>query len=190
MGSAELICRLSRVGTAAAQVIFGTSGAFVMAAFIMVSTFGCNNGLILAGARVYYAMAKDKLFFKDVAELNVHGVPSKGLATQGLWASILCLSGTYSDLLNYVVFAVLIFYVLTISGIFILRKKMPDVERPYKAFGYPVIPSVYLVVASLICIDLLFVRPNFTWPGLIIVLLGIPVYYLWHSGRKNFAPSI
>jgi APA family basic amino acid/polyamine antiporter len=179
-----------RVGTAAAQVIFGTSGAFVMAAFIMVSTFGCNNGLILAGARVYYAMAKHKLFFKDVAELNVHGVPSKGLVTQGLWASILCLSGTYSDLLDYVVFAVLIFYVLTISGIFILRKKMPDVERPYKAFGYPVIPSVYLVVASLICIDLLFVRPNFTWPGLIIVLLGIPVYYLWHFARKNFDPSI
>ena len=179
-----------RVGTAAAQVIFGTSGAFVMAAFIMVSTFGCNNGLILAGARVYYAMAKHKLFFKDVAELNVHGVPSKGLVTQGLWASILCLSGTYSDLLDYVVFAVLIFYVLTISGIFILRKKMPYVERPYKAVGYPVIPSVYLVVASLICIDLLFVRPNFTWPGLIIVLLGIPVYYLWHFARKNFDPSI
>ena len=179
-----------RVGTAAAQVIFGSSGAFVMAAFIMVSTFGCNNGLILAGARVYYAMAKDRLFFRNVAELNVHGVPSKGLVTQGLWASILCLTGTYSDLLDYVVFAVLIFYVLTISGIFVLRKKMPDAARPYKALGYPVIPSVYMVIASLICIDLLFVRPNFTWPGLIIVLLGIPVYYLWHYARKNSDPSI
>ncbi len=175
-----------RVGTAAAQVIFGESGALVMAAFIMVSTFGCNNGLILAGARVYYAMAKDKLFFRKVAELNVHSVPSKGLVTQGVWASILCLSGTYSDLLDYVVFAVLIFYVLTISGIFILRKKMPNAERPYRAFGYPVIPSIYVVVASLICIDLLFVKPNFTWPGLIIVLLGIPVYYLWHTAGKNF----
>jgi APA family basic amino acid/polyamine antiporter len=179
-----------RVGTAAAQVIFGSSGAFVMAAFIMVSTFGCNNGLILAGARVYYAMAKDRLFFRNVAELNVHGVPSRGLVTQGLWASILCLTGTYSDLLDYVVFAVLIFYVLTISGIFVLRKKMPDAERPYKAFGYPVIPLVYMAVASLICVDLLFVRPNFTWPGLIIVLVGIPVYYLWHYARKNFDPSI
>ena len=178
-----------RVGTAAAQVIFGSSGALVMAAFIMVSTFGCNNGLILAGARVYYAMAKDRLFFKNVGELNLHSVPSKGLVTQGIWASVLCLSGTYSDLLDYVVFAVLIFYVLTISGIFILRKKMPNAERPYKAFGYPAIPSLYIVVASLICIDLLFVRPNFTWPGLIIVLVGIPVYYLWNISRKNLDPS-
>jgi len=178
-----------RVGTAAAQVVFGTSGAFVMAAFIMVSTFGCNNGLILAGARVYYAMAKDRLFFKDAGELNAHGVPSKGLVTQGVWASILCLSGTYSDMLDYVVFAVLIFYVLTISGIFILRKRMPDAERPYKAVGYPGVPLVYVVVASLICVDLLFVRPNFTWPGLIIVMLGIPVYFLWHSSNQSVASS-
>ncbi len=178
-----------RVGTAAAEVIFGNSGALVMAVFIIVSTFGCNNGLILAGARVYYAMARDKLFFKNVAELNIHSVPSKGLVTQGVWASILCLSGTYSDLLDYVVFAVLIFYVLTITGIFILRKKMPDADRPYKALGYPVVPSIYVVVASLICVDLLFVRPNFTWPGLFIVLLGIPVYYLWHYARVNFDPS-
>ncbi|MGA7160249.1 MAG: amino acid permease [Bacteroidota bacterium] len=178
-----------RVGTAAAEVIFGNSGALVMAGLIMVSTFGCNNGLILAGARVYYAMAKDKLFFRNVAELNAHSVPSKGLITQGVWASILCLSGTYSDLLDYVVFAVLIFYVLTITGIFILRKKMPTAERPYKAFGYPAIPSIYLVVASLICVDLLFVRPNFTWPGLFIVLLGIPVYYLWHIMSANSVSS-
>ncbi len=170
-----------RVGTAAAQVIFGESGAFIMAAFIMVSTFGCNNGLILSGARVYYAMAKDKLFFESAGALNSQSVPAKGLLTQGIWASFLCLTGTYSDLLDYVVFAVLIFYVLTIAGIFILRKRLPNADRPYKAFGYPVIPSIYIVVASLICVDLLFVRPNFTWPGLIIVLLGIPVYYLWNK---------
>ncbi|HTR81149.1 MAG TPA: amino acid permease [Bacteroidota bacterium] len=169
-----------RVATAATEVIFGSGGAFIMAAFIMVSTFGCNNGLILSGARVYFAMAKDNLFFKSVGNLNEHSVPSRGLLTQGVWASILCLSGTYSDLLDYVVFAVLIFYVLTISGIFILRRKRPDADRPYKAFGYPVVPSLYIVIASLICVDLLFVRPNFTWPGLVIVLLGIPVYFLWH----------
>ena len=176
-----------RVGTAAAQVIFGDGGALVMAALIMVSTFGCNNGLILAGARVYYAMAKDRLFFTNVGELNAHNVPSRGLLTQGIWASILCLSGTYSDLLDYVVFAVLIFYVLTISGLFILRRKRPEAERPYKALGYPIVPGLYIIVASLICIDLLFVRPNFTWPGLIIVLIGIPVFYLWKQ-RNTAAP--
>ncbi len=176
-----------RVGTAAAQAIFGDGAAFVMAALIMVSTFGCNNGLILAGARVYYAMAKDRLFFKKVGELNVHSVPSRGLVTQGIWASILCLSGTYSDLLDYVVFAVLIFYVLTIAGLFILRTKRPDAERPYKAFGYPVIPALYIIIASLICVDLLFVRPNYTWPGLIIVLLGIPVYLLWQKAKIDTA---
>jgi APA family basic amino acid/polyamine antiporter len=176
-----------RVGTAAAQAIFGDGAAFVMAGLIMVSTFGCNNGLILAGARVYYAMAKDRLFFKNVGELNMHSVPSRGLVTQGIWASALCLSGTYSDLLDYVVFAVLIFYVLTIAGLFILRKKRPDAERPYKAFGYPVIPALYIIIASLICVDLLFVRPNYTWPGLIIVLLGIPVYWLWHREKIDTA---
>ncbi len=176
-----------RVGTAAAQAIFGDSAALVMAGLIMVSTFGCNNGLILAGARVYYAMAKDRLFFKRVAELNVHSVPSRGLVAQGIWASVLCLSGTYGDLLDYVVFAVLIFYVLTIAGLFILRKKRPDAERPYRAFGYPVIPALYIIIASLICIDLLFVRPNYTWPGLVIVLLGIPVYWLWHRQKIDTA---
>lgn len=176
-----------RVGTAAAYAIFGDGAALIMAGLIMVSTFGCNNGLILAGARVYYAMARDRLFFRNVGELNLHSVPSRGLVTQGIWASILCLSGTYSDLLDYVVFAVLIFYVLTISGLFILRKNRSDAERPYKAFGYPVVPAVYILVASMICIDLLFVRPNYTWPGLIIVLLGIPVYLLWH--QKKVEPS-
>lgn len=176
-----------RVGTAAAQAIFGDGAAFVMAGLIMVSTFGCNNGLILAGARVYYAMAKDRLFFRNVGELNNHSVPSRGLVAQGVWASVLCLSGTYGDLLDYVVFAVLIFYVLTIAGLFILRKKRPDAERPYKAFGYPVIPALYIIIASLICVDLLFVRPNYTWPGLIIVLLGIPVFLLWHRKKIDTA---
>ena len=168
-----------RVGTAATSVIFGEQGAILMAILIMISTFGCNNGLILAGARVYYAMAKDKLFFKNAGELNSQNVPSKGLITQGIWASILCLTGTYGDLLDYVVFAVLIFYSLTIFGIFILRKKLPNAERPYKAFGYPFIPALYIIIALLICFNLLIVKPQFTWPGLFIVLLGIPVYYSW-----------
>jgi basic amino acid/polyamine antiporter, APA family len=168
-----------RVATAAMQTFFGSGGALVMAALIMISTFGCNNGLILAGARVYYAMAKDGLFFKNVGNLNAHSVPSRGLLTQGIWASILCLSGTYSDLLDYVIFAVLIFYILTISGLFILRKKKPEVPRPYKAFGYPFMPALYIVIACLICTDLLFVKPNFTWPGLAIVIIGIPIYYIW-----------
>ncbi|HTX17304.1 MAG TPA: amino acid permease [Bacteroidota bacterium] len=179
-----------RVGTAAAQAIFGQGGALIMAAFIMISTFGCNNGLILAGARVYYAMAKDRVFFKRTGRLNARGVPSNALLTQGVWASLLCLSGTYSDLLDYVVFAVLIFYVLTILGIFILRVKRPDAERPYKAFGYPGVPALYIILASLICIDLLFVRPNFTWPGLIIVVLGLPVYYLWKSNQSKTEPAL
>ena len=168
-----------RVGTAATSVIFGEQGTIIMAILIMISTFGCNNGIILAGARVYYAMAKDKLFFKSAGELNSQNVPSRGLITQGIWASILCLTGTYGDLLDYVVFAVLIFYSLTIFGIFILRKKLPNAERPYKAFGYPFIPAIYIIVALLICVNLLIVKPQFTWPGLFIVLLGIPVYYSW-----------
>jgi APA family basic amino acid/polyamine antiporter len=168
-----------RVGTAVATVMFGDSASLIMAILIMISTFGCNNGLILAGARVYYAMAKDKLFFRSTAELNANAVPEKGLIFQTIWASILCLSGTYGDLLDYVIFAVLIFYVLTIVGVFILRKKKPDVERPYKAFGYPIVPALYIVIASALCVNLLFTKPQFTWPGLFIVLLGIPIYYLW-----------
>jgi len=170
-----------RVGVAAATMIFGAPAALIMALFIMVSTFGCNNGLILAGARVYYAMAKDALFFKKVGTLNSKSVPGVALIVQAVWASMLCFSGTYSDLLDYVIFAVLIFYILTIAGIFILRRKRPDAERPYKAFGYPVIPAMYILAATAICIDLLIFKPDYTWPGLVIVLLGIPVYFIWRK---------
>ena len=170
-----------RLGTATLAGIFGNYAAVIMAAFIVISTFGCNNGLILAGARVYYAMAKDNLFFTRVGNLNSKGVPSTALIFQAIWASLLCLSGTYGQLLDYVVFAVLIFYVLTISGIFRLRIRKPELERPYKAFGYPVIPAVYIVLASLIMIILLIYKQDYTWPGLIIVILGIPVYFLWRK---------
>jgi len=176
-----------RLGSATIFVLFGSMASILMAAFIVISTFGCNNGLILSGARVYYAMAKDKLFFRQVGELNKFGVPGKALVIQAVWASLLCLSGTYSNLLDYVVFAVLIFYVLTIAGIFRLRKLKPDIERPYKAFGYPVVPAIYMALAVLIMVILLIYRPGYTWPGLIIVLTGIPVYFVWQhfSGGKT-----
>jgi APA family basic amino acid/polyamine antiporter len=168
-----------RVGTAAASMIFGEPAVIIMALFIMISTFGCNNGLILAGARVYYAMARDGLFFQRVGALNAKAVPAVALVVQGVWASLLCLSGTYSDLLDYVIFAVLVFYVLTVVGIFILRKTKPHVERPYRAFAYPFLPVIYVVAALAICVDLLIYKPNYTWPGVVIVLLGIPVFFIW-----------
>jgi APA family basic amino acid/polyamine antiporter len=147
---------------------------------LMVSTFGCNNGLILSGARVYYTMAKDGLFFKQAGELNKNAVPGKGLWIQCAWASVLCVSGRYGDLLDYVIFTVLIFYILTIIGIFRLRIKRPELERPYKAYGYPVLPAFYVLAAGTICISLLVYKPQFTFPGLGIVLLGIPIYYsIW-----------
>ncbi len=169
-----------RLGTAVLSGIVGNHAVVIMAAFIVISTFGCNNGLILSGARVYYAMARDQLFFRSCGKLNSHGVPLAGLILQGVWASLLCLSGTYGQLLDYVVFAVLIFYVLTISGIFLLRRKQPDIERPYRAFGYPVVPALYILLATAIMVILLIFKPGYTWPGLIIVILGIPVYFLWH----------
>ncbi|WP_262248991.1 APC family permease [Parapedobacter soli] len=176
-----------RVAVVAAQAIFGEVGTLVIAVMIMISTFGCNNGLILAGARVYYTMAKDGLFFKRAGELNRFEVPGWGLWAQCIWTSVLCLTGRYGDLLNYVIFVVLIFYALTITGVFILRRKLPDAERPYKAVGYPVLPALYVVAAFTICVGLLIYQPTFTWPGLIIVLLGIPVYYLWN--KKEGAAS-
>lgn len=166
-----------RVAASASYYIFGSTGAIIIAVIIMVSTFGCNNGLILSGARVYYTMAEDKLFFSKTARLNKHGVPEHGIWMQCIWASLLCLSGTYSDLLNYIIFVVLIFYVLSIAGIFILRKKYPDAERSYKAPGYPFLPALYIVLAIAICMALLVYRPLYTWPGLILVVLGIPLYY-------------
>jgi len=177
-----------RVGTAAASMIFGEPAAIIMAALIMVSTFGCNNGLILAGARVFYAMARDGVFFKRTGSLNENSVPGVALIVQGIWASILCLSGNYSELLDYVIFAVLVFYILTIGGIFRLRRLRPDAERPYRAFGYPIVPAIYMACATAICVDLLVLKPNYTWPGGIIVLLGIPVYFAWSkrsAGRSR-----
>jgi APA family basic amino acid/polyamine antiporter len=173
-----------RLGTATISSIFGLYAPLIMAGFIVISTFGCNNGLILSGARVYYAMAEDGLFFKKIGQLNGKGVPATGLVVQCIWASLLCLSGTYGQLLDYVVFAVLIFYVLTIAGIFILRKKKPGLERPYKALGYPAIPAIYILLATFIMGILLVYKQDYTWPGLIIVLIGIPVYFLWNE-RKS-----
>ncbi|MGZ4049311.1 MAG: APC family permease [Bacteroidia bacterium] len=167
-----------RVGAAAASMIFGNIALFIMAGLIMISTFGCNNGLILSGARVYYAMAKEKLFLKKAGTLNKNSVPSYALWAQCIWACALCLSGTYSDLVNYSTFASMIFYIVTISGLFMLRKKEPNTERPYKAFGYPLIPALYILAALAICIILIIYDGRNTGFGLICVFIGIPVYYL------------
>ena len=167
-----------RVGAAAASMIFGNVALFIMAGLIMISTFGCNNGLILSGARVYYAMAKEKLFLKKAGTLNKNSVPSFALWAQCIWACLLCLSGTYSDLVNYSTFASMIFYIVTIAGLFMLRKKEPDTERPYKAFGYPVIPALYILSAFAICTILIIYDGRNTGFGLICVFIGIPVYYL------------
>ena len=172
-----------RVATAAMSVIMGPAAAVVMAVLIMISTFGCNNGLILSGARVYYAMARDGVFFRSAGRLNTRSVPGAALIVQGVWACLLCLSGTYGDLLDYVIFAVLLFYVLTVAGIFILRRTRPDAERPYRAFGYPVLPVLYIAAALAISVDLLILKPAYTWPGLGIVLFGIPVFYAWKVSR-------
>jgi len=175
-----------RVGTAVMLQMFGYAGAALMAFAILVSTFGCNNGLILAGARVYYAMAKDGLFFRRVAELHPkYKTPVNALVVQAVWTCLLCLSGTYGQLLDYIIFAVLVFYILTIFGLFVLRRTRPNAERPYRAFGYPVLPAIYIVIALFIDIVLLLYKPQYTWPGLIIVLLGIPVYYVWSRGRAQ-----
>ncbi len=169
-----------RVATAAAAAILGPVAVQVMAAAIMISTFGCLNGMILAGARVYYAMALDGLFFRQVARLDPRRhTPVVSLAVQCIWACLLTLSGTYSDLLDYVIFAVLLFYILTIAGVFVLRRTRPGMERPYRALGYPVLPAVYILLAGGIEVLLLLYKPNYTWPGLLLVLLGVPVYFLW-----------
>jgi APA family basic amino acid/polyamine antiporter len=174
-----------RVAVSAANAIFGAIGTYVIAVMIMISTFGCNNGLILAGARVYYTMAKDGLFFKKTGTLNQNAVPEFGLWIQCIVASILCLSGRYGDLLDMISFVVVIFYVLTIGGIFILRKKRPDAERPYKAFGYPILPAIYILMGITFCLLLIKYKPQYTWPGLIIVLIGIPLYFIAIAARKK-----
>ena len=178
-----------RVGTAALEVIFHSGGAYLMAAAILISTFGCANGLSLAGARVYYAMSQDGLFFKSVGKLHPrYRTPAAGLLVQAAWTVLLCLSGSYSQLLDYIIFAVLLFYILTIVGLFVLRVKKPDEPRPYKALGYPVLPAVYVVMATWICIVLLRYKPQYTWPGLVLVLLGIPVYLFW--SRRSLRPAV
>jgi APA family basic amino acid/polyamine antiporter len=177
-----------RVGTLAAQGLMGPWGLTFINLAILVSTFGCTNGLILAGARVYYAMAKDRLFFGRVAQISPRThTPIFSLCLQGAWAGLLALSGTYSDLLDYVIFAALLFYVLTVSGLFVLRKERPDLQRPYKAFGYPALPALYLLLAALVMVDLLWVKPKYTWPGLIIVLTGVPVYFFWQAKARTSA---
>jgi basic amino acid/polyamine antiporter, APA family len=184
-----------RVATATVDAIFPGLGAAIMAAAIMISTFGCNNGLILAGARAYYAMARDGLFFRRVGRLNAEKVPAAGLVLQGVWAAVLVLPRTfdsttgrygnlYSNLLDYVISAALIFYILTIAGVFRLRHTRPHADRPYRAFGYPVIPALYILGATTILIVLFAYRPATTWPGLLIVVLGLPVYYAWHGGKR------
>jgi APA family basic amino acid/polyamine antiporter len=175
-----------RVATAVMQQVFGSAGAQIMAVLILISAFGCNNGLILAGARVYYAMAKDGLFFKGAAKLHPqYHTPAHSLLLQCVWTCVLCLSGSYSQLLDYIIFAVLVFYILTIAGLFVLRVKRPNAPRPYRAIGYPVLPAIYILMALFIDIVLLRYKPQYTWPGLIIVLLGIPVFYIW--SRRNRA---
>ncbi|MDR3737054.1 MAG: amino acid permease [Acidobacteriaceae bacterium] len=176
-----------RVGTAALEVIFHSGGAYLMAGAILVSTFGCANGLSLAGARVYYAMSQDGLFFKSVGKLHPrYHTPVAGLLVQAAWAVLLCVSGSYGQLLDYIIFAVLVFYILTIFGLFVLRVKRPDAPRPYKALGYPVLPALYIGMAAWICVVLLRYKPQYTWPGLVLVLLGIPVYLLW--SRRSSRP--
>ena len=178
-----------RVGTAMMLPIFGATGAALMAVAILLSTFGCNNGLILSGARVYYAMARDGLFFRSVGKLHpTYKTPAMSLVVQAVWICVLCLSGTYNQLLDYIIFAVLVFYILTIVALFVLRRTRPDAERPYKAIGYPVLPAIYILMALFIDVVLLRYKPQFTWPGLIIVLLGIPVYFLWSRGAAGKAP--
>ena len=179
-------CTDDRVAVAVANKIFPAFGTTVIALLIMVSTFGCNNGLVLAGARVYHTMANDGLFFKQAGTLNKAGVPAYALWIQCAVASAWCLSGKYGDLLDMISFVVVMFYVLTIIGIFILRKKRPDAERPYKAFGYPILPAVYIILGSTFCVLLTIYKPKFVWPGLIIVAIGVPIYYLISSKKiKN-----
>ncbi|HZL88394.1 MAG TPA: amino acid permease [Pirellulaceae bacterium] len=172
-----------RVGTAVLEIVSPRFGVPAMAVAIMISTFGCVNGLILAGARLYYAMAQDGLFFRSVGELNSRRVPAIGLVLQGVWSTLLIFSGTYGQLLDYVIFAALLFYVLTVGGLFVLRVRDPGAHRPYRTFFYPWLPAAYVLLCTLVMLDLLVVRPLYTWPGLLIVLAGIPVYIIWASRR-------
>jgi basic amino acid/polyamine antiporter, APA family len=168
-----------RVATAVMELAFGAVGSKLMAVAILISTFGCVNGMLLAGARVYYAMSHDGLFFQSVGKLSKSGVPANSLWVQWAWTCLLCLSGSYGQLLDYVIFAALAFYFLTVLGLFVLRRTQPDTPRPYRAIGYPVLPAIYLAMAAWICVVLLRYKPQYTWPGLILVLIGVPVYLVW-----------
>lgn len=174
-----------RVGTALLSAVFGEGGLIIMAVLIMISTFGCINGITLSGARVYYAMAQDGLFFTQAKTLNKNHSPQTALIFQAIWTSILALSGSYGDLLDYVVFAVLLFYILTVAGVIILRFKRPNENRPYKVPAYPIVPILYILLAGFVCINLLLFKPDYTFPGLGIVLLGIPVYFLVNRKSQN-----
>jgi basic amino acid/polyamine antiporter, APA family len=177
-----------RIAAAVLQQIFPHLGGYLMAGAILISTFGCANGMTLAGARVYYAMARDGLFFHSVGKLHPRfRTPMIGLVVQAIWTTILCVSGSYSQLLDYIIFAALVFYILTIGGLFVLRRKQPDAPRPYKAFGYPILPGLYIVMATVLCAALLRYKPQYTWPGLILVLLGIPVYVYWSRSARRAA---
>jgi APA family basic amino acid/polyamine antiporter len=184
-----------RVATAALQQIFSHGGAYLMAGAILISTFGCANGLTLAGARVYYAMSRDGLFFKAAGKLHPRWhTPVAALIVQAVWSCVLCISGSYSQLLEYIICTELIFYILTIACLYVLRRKRPNAERPYRAIGYPVLPAIYIVMAAWICIVLLRYKPQYTWPGLVIVLLGVPVFLVWsrnavRSPRAESAPE-
>ena len=178
-----------RVGTAVLEIAAPRLGVPLMAVAVMISTFGCANGMSLMGARLYYAMAQDGLFFRSIGHLNRNAVPAAGLVFQGCWTSLLIFSGTYSQLLDYVIFTALLFYQLTVVGLFVLRRKRPEVPRPYRAFGYPWLPALYVLLCGLIMLDLLVVKPLFTWPGLLIVLSGIPVYFLWRRRDDSSAVS-
>jgi len=174
-----------RVGTATAQVIFGPVGLALMALAVVISTFGCNNGIILSGARVFYAMARDKLFFASVAKVHPrYHTPVIALAVQGVWSCLLTLSGSYSQLLDYITFAVLLFNIVTILGLIVLRYKRPDLNRPYRTWGYPYVLVLFIAIAGFVAAVLLLYKPMYTWPGLIIVLLGVPVYYLWRRAGQ------
>jgi APA family basic amino acid/polyamine antiporter len=184
-GNGIMFASNDRVGAAAAGMIMGNGSVFIMAALIMVSTFGCNSGLILSGGRLFYAMAKDGLFFKGAKILNKNQVPAKALWVQCVWACVLCVSGKFGDLLTYATFASLLFYILTIVGVFILRKREPNADRPYRAVGYPVVPALYIVVTTAICITLLAYDTLNTGLGLGIVALGIPVYYFIMNKKEK-----
>jgi len=173
-----------RVAAAAMQVVWGSAGAKITAVLVMISGFGCANGLILTGARVIYAMSQDRVFFAAAGRLNRASVPAVALVMQGIWAAVLTLSGTYSELLDYVIFAQLMFYVLTVSAVFVLRRRRPDAPRPYRAWGYPIVPALYVIAASALMVDLLILKPRFTWPGLLIALSGVPIYY-WTTRQRS-----